>query len=535
MSHVIRARGPRGQGTTTLIADRDLVARYLEDAAHVAGHADGVAAPDSEAALVALLKTNRHVLAVGAQSSLTGGATPRRGVVISTSRLVDIAPAAAGTVRVGSGVTLDAFDEWLRPRGWIYPPVPTFTGATVGGVVATNAAGAATFKYGSTRRWVEGLTVVLAGGRVLEIERGRTRAHPDGYFEIDLGDHSRRVPVPRYRMPRVSKISAGYFAEPQMDLVDLFVGSEGTLGIVTSAALRILEERPALCRAVVPFHDVPRAYEFAATLRDAASESWRTGGRRGIDVASIEHMDARSLQLVREDGLDRAAGVSLPVDARMALLLGIELPPDTTAREIFEQIGSAREPTAPDTPILRFCTLLNRFDVLDSVEIAVPGDTLRHRQFIALRESVPAAVNARVGRAHARDARIEKTAGDLLVSFDQLEAFTSHCAGEMHRRGLDVAIWGHMSDGNIHPNVIPRGYEDVEAGRAALLELGKEAIRRGGVPLAEHGVGRNPIKQRLLLELYGEGGVEEMRRTKRALDPEWKLAPGVIFAGEPPA
>ena len=76
------------------------------------------------------------------------------------------------------------------------PPVPTFTGAFVGGIVATNAAGAATFKYGTTRDWVRGLTGVLANGDVLEVERGQTRAHADGYFEIVLSDRTARVPVP---------------------------------------------------------------------------------------------------------------------------------------------------------------------------------------------------------------------------------------------------------------------------------------------------------------------------------------------------
>jgi D-lactate dehydrogenase (cytochrome) len=96
-------------------------------------------------------------------------------------------------------------------------------------------------------------------------------------------------------------------------------------------------------------------------------------------------------------------------------------------------------------------------------------------------------------------------------------------------RGLDYAIWGHVSDGNVHPNVIPRSYEDVERGREAILEFGRDVARLGGCPLAEHGVGRNPVKQALLRQLYGDAGIEGMRAVKRALDPEWKLAPGVIF------
>ena len=94
------------------------------------------------------------------------------------------------------------------------------------------------------------------------------------------------------------------------------------------------------------------------------------------------------------------------------------------------------------------------------------------------------------------------------------------------RRGLDAAVWGHISDGNLHPNVIPRSLADVESGKEAILAFGREVIRLGGSPLAEHGVGRNPVKQQLLLELYGREGIEEMRAVKRALDPEWQARAG---------
>lgn len=87
----------------------------------------------------------------------------------------------------------------------------------------------------------------------------------------------------------------------------------------------------------------------------------------------------------------------------------------------------------------------------------------------------------------------------------------------------------------MHPNVIPRSYDDVVAGKEAILEFGRTVAALGGCPLAEHGVGRNPVKQSLLGQLYGERGIEEMRAVKRALDPAWKLAPGVIFSREPGA
>jgi len=139
-------------------------------------------------------------------------------------------------------------------------------------------------------------------------------------------------------------------------------------------------------------------------------------------------------------------------------------------------------------------------------------------------------VNARVGRAKAAvDRRIAKTAADMIVPVDRLAELIDLYDREFARRGLDAAVWGHISDGNLHPNVIPRSMEDVESGKEAIVKFGREVIRMGGSPLAEHGVGRNPIKQALLRELYGDAGIEEMRAVKRCLDPEYKLAAGVIF------
>jgi D-lactate dehydrogenase (cytochrome) len=139
-------------------------------------------------------------------------------------------------------------------------------------------------------------------------------------------------------------------------------------------------------------------------------------------------------------------------------------------------------------------------------------------------------VNARIREAQLRHPSIQKTAGDLIVPFERLRDALGAYRTAFAERGLEYAIWGHMSDGNLHPNVMPSTPAEMNAGLDAIHTIARQAVMMGGASLAEHGVGRSRLKQQLLREMYGEDGIEQMRAVKRALDPGWKLSPGVLFA-----
>jgi D-lactate dehydrogenase (cytochrome) len=495
--------------TPPIETDPAVVASFLSDAAHVpGGFAAGVTFPRSQHETAAIVASAARVLPVGAQSSLTGGATPRGEVVVSTRALTTVDVISNDRVSVGAGVPLATLQRALAERGLYYPPIPTYDGAFVGGTIATNAAGAATFKYGSTRRWVQALTVVLASGDVLDVTRGQCAADPSGRFEFALPSGTRqRVPVPGYQMPAVAKLSAGYYAAPGMDLLDLFVGSEGTLGVVVHAILRVIP-RPRRCLALIRCTSDAQAIAVTGALRAEASEAWK--GRGGLDIAAIEYMDGRALAAVPDEAFARA-GVPRPARGSVMLLLQIET-------------SAGGEP-----PLERLGDVLRASGISDDPVMTAPDDDRGAQKLFDVREAVPASVNAIVAAAKTVHSSIEKTAGDMIVPFPRLEESIRLYRRAFEKRGLDHAIWGHVSDGNLHPNVIPRSMDDVERGREAILEIAREIIHMGGAPLAEHGVGRSPLKQRLLRELYGDDGIEQMRAVKRALDPEWKLAPGVLF------
>jgi D-lactate dehydrogenase (cytochrome) len=503
---------------------------FLEDAAHYpGGHAAGIVFPRDTEEVAGLLASCEAVLPIGAQSSLTGGATPMGETILATSRMARILDVSDRRMRVQAGVTVQALQEALARTGAWFPPAPTFTGACAGGLVATNAAGAATFKYGSVRDWVEGLLVVLADGTILDVARGQHVAR-SGRLEVPTRRGTVEVPVPVYAMPEVPKRSAGYHAAPDIDFVDLLIGSEGTLGVIVEVTFRILSPAPAAALAFVPCASEGQGLALVDAIRRASRDTWRTRDPLGIDVSAIEHLDRRSIEIVREDGEDARHNVTLPAGTAMALLVQIELPRELTRDDAFDQIAGALDDAARDAPLVRFCRLLAAAGVLEDTEIALPGDARRTEDLIAVREAVPEGVNRRVGIAKRDvDGRIEKTAADMVVPPQRFAEMLDAYRRGFTARGLDYAIWGHISDGNVHPNVIPRSYDDVVKGKEAILDFGREVAALGGCPLAEHGVGRNPVKQALLRQLYGEAGIEQMRAVKRALDPGWKLAPGVIF------
>ena len=516
MSHRISARAPAGTTNASIERDTEIVSGFVRDAAHFpGGHAEGVARPDSEAAVAALLTSHSPILIAGAQSSLTGGATPHGGIVISTQKLGGIERVGGDHVRAGAGIPLAAMQETLDAWGAWFPPVPTFMGAFAGGVVATNAAGAATFRYGTTRAWVDGITCVMTCGCVLDIERGVTHAAP--HFEIACAHGTRTVTPGDYQMPAVPKVSAGYFSAAGMDLIDLFIGSEGTLAVITSVTFRVLPQRPRQALALLTLPDETEALRLVGELREIPS------------VAAIEHLDRRCIQIVRDDGEDAKNDIAIPDDAAILLIVQLEVPGGVSDADVLDQVAGALDNDTPESGIVRFTRALDRYGALERTELATPGNERRAKQILAVREAAPTGVNRRVGEAKRYDERISKTAADMIVPFEKFADMMDIYRAGFGDRGLDFAIWGHISDGNVHPNVIPRSYADVEAGKAAILEFGRQVARLGGCPLAEHGVGRHAVKQALLRQLYGDAGIESMRAIKRAMDPDWKLAPGVLF------
>ncbi len=142
---------------------------------------------------------------------------------------------------------------------------------------------------------------------------------------------------------------------------------------------------------------------------------------------------------------------------------------------------------------------------------------------------MPTRVNELLAQRRREHPRVCKVGGDLIVPVGELAAMIETYVREFERSGLEYAIWGHLSDGNLHPNALARNESEVAAATELQFRFADEAARRGGCPLSEHGVGRNPIKQEMLRRFLGDDAIAAMRAVKGALDPAGRFAPGVLF------
>jgi len=378
---VIEARRPPRVAPPAIVRDPDVVAGYLEDASGTApGQAAGVARiesePEASALLQATLASGETILCQAGRTSLTAGAVPRGEVVVSVERMTAIGAIerrpAGGRVVVEPGVRLDDLRRALALHELYYPPVPTYEQARIGGAVSTNAGGAATFKYGATRPWVRALRVVLFDGDVIEVERGEACARPGEELALLRTDGAvARIPVPRYRLPEVKKLSAGYHAADPLDLVDLFVGAEGTLGLITSITLDLVDEPAGLVTALVFVADFGRAIGLAAELRRAALASRAARDPRGPDVRAIEVVDAHGLALLGASGDLARLRVRRPASAGAAVLLDLELPERLADRAVEEALAAPAAGAPADTPLARLLSILGRHSSLDDVELAL--------------------------------------------------------------------------------------------------------------------------------------------------------------------
>ena len=455
---------------------------YLEDASNLRGYADRLIVPASEAELAAALRdasaARMPVTIAGAGTGVTGGRVPFGGWVVSLEKFRRL-EVHRGYAICGAGVLLRDLHATAQSSGQFYPPDPTETGAAIGGTIATNASGSRSFRYGPTRRWVEALQVVLAAGTVRQFARGEA-------IDFDPGV----VPL-----PEVTKNTAGYLLRPGMDWVDVFCGSEGTLGVITEARLKLLPAPQALLAGVVFFPDDEAALNAVERWQVTSGTDPQTGAPAPLRM--LEYMDAHSLDLLR------TRYPEMPSQAKAALLIEQELESED-APEVDEWIERIESSGALAE---------------DSWFAATAADRERFRRF---RHALPELVNDTVRRAGAL-----KMNTDYAVprsrNREMLETYRRVLEAEFPGR---YVIFGHIGDAHVHVNLFSDPADPKHAGDV-LTGLAREAVRLGGTVSAEHGLGKR--KAHLLELQYTPEQIEAMRAVKRRLDPYGILGRGSLW------
>ncbi|HXM49329.1 MAG TPA: FAD-binding oxidoreductase, partial [Pyrinomonadaceae bacterium] len=256
----------------------DEIQSFLTDSSHVrGGFAERVVFPetaeDVAEVLRAATRTQTPVTISGAGTGTVAGRVPFGGVVVATDKLNRITQIVhddngGGQAVAEGGVILGDLQRAVESEGLLYPPDPTERSCFLGGNVATNASGARTFKYGPTRNYVERLKIVLATGDVIDIRRAELHADLNGRITIPLpSGRLIETQLPTYRMPQVRKHSSGYYVAPGMDVIDLFIGSEGTLGVILEVEVRLLPKPAELMSGVVFFTSEEELLAFVGEAR----------------------------------------------------------------------------------------------------------------------------------------------------------------------------------------------------------------------------------------------------------------------------
>lgn len=471
----------------------DEIESFLADASFIReGHADRVLLPESvEEISEVLASANRERVPVtvsGAGTGTVGGRVAFGGIVLATDKLNHIKQIVhedgGGFAVVEPGVVLADLQRAVDQQGLLYPPDPTERGCFVGGNVATNASGARTFKYGPTRNYVRRLKVVLASGEVLDLRRGEVRA--DTHGRLRLGGSI--VMLPHYRRPATRKNATGYFVAPEMDAVDLFIGSEGTLGVIAEVEVRLLPKPEGLLSGVVFFTDEA---DVLALVRDV---------RATVDARAVEFFDRESLRFLRE---------------KYPTILA-----EAVAAIFFEQETT----TATEDAVLnQWLALLDQHHALaDSWFATNEQDQAKLREF---RHQLPVLMNEWF--AHYRQ---RKVSTDMSVPDDAFAGLFRLYKDTLQSSGLRYTIFGHIGDNHVHVNILPRDEAEGTRARALYVQFLKYAASVGGTLSAEHGVGK--LKRDYLRLFYSDDQLREMAAVKLALDPNGILGRGNIFSEE---
>ncbi|GAA0178575.1 FAD-binding oxidoreductase [Clostridium sediminicola] len=507
-------------------------AEYLRDESRVSGKADSISFPREEKDVIKLMKRlyskGSPITFQGARTGLAAGAVPHSGHIMNLSRMDKVTSMRrdeCGTfyVTVEPGVILsnlreqikgkkfktnkwdstskNAFIEFCETEEQFFSPDPTEASATIGGMVACNASGARSYLYGSTRNHVNALRIVLFNGDTLWIKRGENFADGRVLRLNTEQNNSLIINLPSYEMPK-TKSASGYYVENNMDAIDLFIGSDGTLGGITEIELRLLPLPQYNWGVNCFFERIEDSVDFVVKIREQLEH-----------IAVIEFFDGEALSILRKQKIENPGFSHLPdTDESMnaAIYVEIHCKEEQEALNELKAVGLAMNASGgnnKDTWVARTDSDIDRL--------------------IFFRHAVPESVNMLIDKRKKKNPIITKLGTDMSVPDKYLKEVMKLYRDSLEEYKLQSAMWGHIGDNHLHVNLLPNSEEEYLKGKELYEKWAVEVTKMGGAVSAEHGVGK--LKSEFLTVMYGEEFINEMAEMKLEFDPRALIGTGNMF------
>jgi D-lactate dehydrogenase (cytochrome) len=495
---------------------------YLHDESRTRGSAQSISFPacisDVQKIVTCLYQKQVPVTVQASRTGIVGGAVPVTGHVLNVSAMNKVTGMHTDDkgrycLQAQPGLTLaelnqqvaarrfdtagwDArslavLDRFQKDTPWFWPPDPTEDTASVGGMAATNARGICARYYGATGRYIQAVKVVDPWGQICDITRGRYRACQD------------RLPL-SWQQPAGGNLLSSEDSPP--DLVDLFIGSEGRLGVICELTLVLLPLPPQMWGITFFFNSLDQAAGFIEAIRmskPSSDSAW---------IAAMEIMDRRTMDAIQTLKQSDSRLKALPeVDPQFRGAVYLEIhgtkedEVEDAARSLMDRAESFG--CAPD----------NTWAFCSSVDLP------RIRLF---RKAAPKAVNHLVDMARHSDAQITKLGTDMVIPHISLTDLIHMYKNDMAAAGLKGAIFGHAGDNHLHVNLLPEDAASFAAGKQLIRHWADQAHKKGGTVAGEHGIG---LRKK---DLFGRGPLPAylkwQMRLKQILDPEKLWNPGKL-------
>lgn len=527
--------------------DSDSIKNYLEDASlFEGGHSDCIVFPESMDELKSFLIENNQrlnpITISGAGTGLTGSRIPLQGSILSLEKMekvylpsdlkdqihdqIDVSWSSHQSILYilkknqsyslwcNSTIPLWLIQEVLAKKGWYYPPNPTENNSMIGGNVATNASGSKTFRYGSTRKWINRLIGYLSDGTMIDVPRGKYILSDSK--NIDPVIHHILIKKPTFKIPQC-KHAAGYFNEDNLDLIDLLIGSEGTLAVFTQVELKIIPKPKTMVSGICFFKDKEKVFDFVEkTIQFNQQHQW--------NIVSLEYFDSGSLRRLRK----QKHKVLIPNCCHYAIFYEIEwnemISEDSIWNCLEETFQSNHQSNAEDLILSQWFQLIQSYGVLEDMSFYI-NETEIHRQF---RHQLPLAINEEIAyNKKISGENLHKVSTDFAAPQNMLKPLMAYYEAILAKINVENLAFGHIGNNHLHINFLPKNKIELEESKKLYRLMAQKIVEIGGTVAAEHGIGK--LKKDYLKIMFSESVINEMKMIKKAFDPHCILNHGNLW------